>query len=548
MASNPEFLKEGAALDDFFRPDRVFIGANDEATEEAMRNLYRPLQLSSERVLVMDRRSAELSKYAANAMLAVRISFMNEISQLCDALGADINSIRRAIGSDRRIGPHFLYAGPGYGGSCFPKDVSALSALADDHQRELSIVDAAANANVKQQDYVFDRVLSLFPDGVAKKVIAVWGLAFKPETDDVRESPAGRWCNASSRSAPPSTRTIRKPPPTSPPPTRPRRSYFDNEYDSVDGADALVVMTEWRHFRNPDLDELKRRMRFAEDRRHAQHLVDVRLQRRTASSTAASVRLPVALGDGSSDDEHRAEDGARHRLRPDSSDRTSSSAFSARLPRLRSRQARRLLSGQAQDAADRAEPRKPGLLARRARSRRFRRARGLRREDPQARCGRPPGGGRRRSPLGHRSRALRARQLGRHAKRARRLVAPFGIPLVFASSSSVYGNNSRAPFSEDEPCIEPPSPYAATKRGSELLCHVAHQIHGVPITMLRFFTVYGPRQRPDLAIRKFSTAILAQTRGHRVRRRLDGARLHARERHRARHRCAPCGKRQALAR
>src|SRR5438477_9624118 len=124
VASNPEFLKEGAALDDFFRPDRVLIGVADATTEESMRDLYRPLQLSSERVLIMDRRSAELAKYASNAMLAVRISFMNEMAQLCDALGADVNSIRRAMGSDRRIGPHFLYAGPGYGGSCFPKDVS----------------------------------------------------------------------------------------------------------------------------------------------------------------------------------------------------------------------------------------------------------------------------------------------------------------------------------------------------------------------------------------------------------------------------------------
>lgn len=261
VASNPEFLKEGAALDDFFRPDRVLIGVNDEATEEAMRNLYRPLQLSTERVLVMDRRSAELAKYASNAMLAVRISFMNELSRLCDTIGADINSIRRAMGSDRRIGPHFLYAGPGYGGSCFPKDVSAVAALADDHGSELSIVRAAANANVKQQDYVFDRVVSLFPDGVDKKVIAVWGLAFKPETDDVRESPAGRLVQRLTALG----ATIHAHDPEAAAnfaaAYAPNAKYFDNEYDSVDGADALIVMTEWRHFRNPDLSDLKRRMR-----------------------------------------------------------------------------------------------------------------------------------------------------------------------------------------------------------------------------------------------------------------------------------------------
>jgi len=261
VASNPEFLKEGAALEDFFRPDRVVIGVADDATEEAMRDLYRPLQLSSERVLVMDRRSAELAKYAANAMLAVRISFMNELSQLCDSAGADIGAIRRALGSDRRIGPHFLYSGPGYGGSCFPKDISALSALAQDHGKTLGIVDAASHANTRQQQYVLDRVFSLFPDGLAKKEIAVWGLAFKPETDDVRESPAGPLVRrllelgANGRAHDPEAAA------NFASAYAPNAKYFDNEYDALDGADALIVMTEWRHFRNPDLDELRRRMR-----------------------------------------------------------------------------------------------------------------------------------------------------------------------------------------------------------------------------------------------------------------------------------------------
>jgi len=261
VASNPEFLKEGAAVEDFFRPDRVLIGVADEATEEAMRDVYRPLQLSSERVLVVDRRSAELAKYAANAMLAVRISFMNELARLCDKVGADIHSVRKAMGSDRRIGPHFLYAGPGYGGSCFPKDVAALSALARDHGQELSTVEAADQANLKQQDYVFERVMSFFPHGLAGKVIAVWGLAFKPETDDVRESPAGRLVQKlialgavvhahDPEAAANFAATY-----------APSAKYFDNEYDSAAGADALVLMTEWRHFRNPDLDELKKRMR-----------------------------------------------------------------------------------------------------------------------------------------------------------------------------------------------------------------------------------------------------------------------------------------------
>jgi UDPglucose 6-dehydrogenase len=261
LASNPEFLKEGAALEDFFRPDRVIIGVQDGATEEALRELYRPLQLSSERVLVLDRRSAELAKYAANAMLAVRISFMNDLARLCDKVGADIGSIRRAIGSDRRIGPHFLYSGPGYGGSCFPKDVSALAALSRESGSELRIVGAAAAVNDAQIDYLLEKVLSLFPAGVSGKVIALWGLAFKPETDDVRESPAGKLAQKllllgatlrahDPEAAPNFARTY-----------APEAAYFDNEYDAADGADALVLMTEWRHFRNPDLDLLKKRMK-----------------------------------------------------------------------------------------------------------------------------------------------------------------------------------------------------------------------------------------------------------------------------------------------
>jgi len=261
VVSNPEFLKEGAALEDFFRPDRVVIGVSDAATEEAMRDLYRPLQLSSERVLVMDRRSAELAKYAANAMLAVRISFMNELSQLCDSLGADVNSLRRAIGSDKRIGSSFLYSGPGYGGSCFPKDVSALAAFSRDFGKHLEIVEASASANARQQDYVFEKVMSLFPGGVSGKVVAVWGLAFKPETDDVRESPAGKLVKRLLELG----ATIRAHDPEAAvnfaQAYAPQASYFDNEYDCVDGADVLVLMTEWRHFRNPDLDDLKKRMR-----------------------------------------------------------------------------------------------------------------------------------------------------------------------------------------------------------------------------------------------------------------------------------------------
>jgi UDPglucose 6-dehydrogenase len=263
VASNPEFLKEGAALDDFFHPHRVVIGVDDEQTEHEMREMYRPLQLSRERVVVMNRRSSELTKYAANAMLATRISFMNELSRLCDTIGADIHSIRAGIGSDQRIGPAFLYAGPGYGGSCFPKDVSALIHLGRDNKQTLSVVEATATANEAQKAYVVEKIRSCFPQGISGKTIAIWGLAFKPLTDDVRDAPAGYLVQkllaegATIRAHDPEAaenfaRTFA--------PAGQQTSYHDNEYECVDGADALVVMTEWRHFRNPDFDELKRRM------------------------------------------------------------------------------------------------------------------------------------------------------------------------------------------------------------------------------------------------------------------------------------------------
>jgi UDPglucose 6-dehydrogenase len=260
VASNPEFLKEGAALEDFRRPDRVIIGVNEKVAEHTLRALYRPLQLSSERLLVMDRRSSELAKYAANAMLALRISFMNELSRLCDRDGGDIHAIRRALGSDHRIGPHFLYAGPGYGGSCFPKDVSALAAHARDRDQPLEIVEAAARANDRQRGYVIERLRTLL-GGFAGKTVALWGLAFKPETDDVRDAPAAPLVQALLAEG----ATVRAHDPEAAESFK--RSHaaaiatFDNEYDALDGADALVVMTEWRHFRDPDFDAIRRRLR-----------------------------------------------------------------------------------------------------------------------------------------------------------------------------------------------------------------------------------------------------------------------------------------------
>jgi UDPglucose 6-dehydrogenase len=261
VASVPEFLKEGTALADFLKPDRVVLGVAHEQAEHALRELYRPLQLSSDRLLVMDRRSSELSKYAANALLATRISFMNEMSRLCDTLGADIHSIRRAVGSDRRIGPQFLYAGPGYGGSCFPKDVSAVATRARDAGVVLEVVEAAGRANEAQRTYARDRALSLLEGGPKGKSVAIWGVAFKAETDDVRESPAAPLVKAlleggakvkihDPEAAPNFVKSFKA-----------DVQICDNEYDAAQGSDLVVLMTEWRHLRNPDFDRLKKIMR-----------------------------------------------------------------------------------------------------------------------------------------------------------------------------------------------------------------------------------------------------------------------------------------------
>ncbi|MCU0656287.1 MAG: UDP-glucose/GDP-mannose dehydrogenase family protein [Polyangiaceae bacterium] len=261
VASVPEFLKEGTALADFMKPDRIILGVADAETERVLRDLYRPLQLSSERVLVMDRRSSELSKYASNSMLAVRISFMNELSRLCDAIGADIHAIRRAVGSDRRIGNQFLYSGPGYGGSCFPKDVSALAFRARAAGVPLEVVEAAGRANEAQKTYVRDRALSMLGEDVKGKVVAIWGVAFKAETDDVRETPALPLAKALVEAG----AEVRIHDPEASAnfirwynlPVKP----FESEYDAATGADLVVVMTEWRHLRNPNFARLHSLMR-----------------------------------------------------------------------------------------------------------------------------------------------------------------------------------------------------------------------------------------------------------------------------------------------
>jgi UDPglucose 6-dehydrogenase len=263
VVSNPEFLKEGAAVDDFMKPDRVVIGADDERAIALLRAVYAPFQRNRERLLVMDVRSAELTKYAANAMLATRISFMNELANLADALGADIEHVRQGIGADPRIGYHFLYPGAGYGGSCFPKDVKALQFTAQQHGRPLTILAAVEEANEAQKLRLIEKVTQRLGADLAGRKIALWGLAFKPNTDDMREAPSqaivsgligrGAAVVAYDPVAMDEAKRVFGP--------MPGLSYAESPLDAVAGADALVVVTEWKEFRSPDFGELKGRLR-----------------------------------------------------------------------------------------------------------------------------------------------------------------------------------------------------------------------------------------------------------------------------------------------
>jgi UDPglucose 6-dehydrogenase len=263
VASNPEFLKEGAAVEDFMRPDRVVIGSDDERAIGLLRAVYAPFQRNHERLLVMDVRSAELTKYAANAMLATRISFMNELANLADALGADIEHVRRGIGSDPRIGYRFLYPGAGYGGSCFPKDVKALQATAKHHGRPLEILAAVESVNDTQKKRLLEKITQRFGPDLSNKKFAVWGLAFKANTDDMREAPSqtvvrglldrGASVTAYDPVAMDEARRVFG--------TTSRLAYAASPMDAVTGADALVVVTEWQEFRSPDFSELRRTLR-----------------------------------------------------------------------------------------------------------------------------------------------------------------------------------------------------------------------------------------------------------------------------------------------
>jgi UDPglucose 6-dehydrogenase len=260
VVSNPEFLKEGTAVEDFLKPDRVVIGADDDRARAVMTELYAPFVRTGNPVLVMDCASAELTKYAANAMLASRISFMNEIANLCDRLGADVGQVRRGMGTDSRIGSSFLFPGIGYGGSCFPKDVKALIKTAEEAGLDLRVVKAVDEANQAQRRVLVPRIAAHL--GTLKgKVIAVWGLAFKPRTDDMREAPAAAIIDglleagASVRAYDPKAMDVA------------RRVYGDRihfckrSYEAVEGADALVVATEWNEFREPDFGRVKALMR-----------------------------------------------------------------------------------------------------------------------------------------------------------------------------------------------------------------------------------------------------------------------------------------------
>jgi UDPglucose 6-dehydrogenase len=260
VVSNPEFLKEGAALDDFLRPDRVVIGTDDPKVEAVMRELYEPFVRTGNPILVMDTASAELTKYAANAMLATRISFMNEIANLCDKVGADVRHVRLGMGTDGRIGSSFLFPGVGYGGSCFPKDVKALLHMGKEHGAELNVVGAVDKTNTTQKSILLPRI-SKHLGGLDGKVIALWGVAFKPKTDDIREAPALYLAEGIlARGG-----VVRVYDPKAMEPARralgDRVTYCAKSYDAVEGADALVVVTEWNEFREPDFARIRKAMR-----------------------------------------------------------------------------------------------------------------------------------------------------------------------------------------------------------------------------------------------------------------------------------------------
>jgi UDPglucose 6-dehydrogenase len=261
MASNPEFLKEGSAVEDFLKPERIVIGIDTEKASEIMKKLYMPFLLNNHPILFMDIASAEITKYAANAMLATRISFINEIANLCDILGADVNQVRKGIGSDSRIGSKFIYPGVGYGGSCFPKDVKALIKTAEYHGYELNVVKAVEATNEYQKTVLFSKIKKHFDNNLRNKVFGIWGLSFKPQTDDIREASSlilielllkeGAIIKVYDPVAMSETERL----------IGNKIKYMSDPYEAVIGADAVALMTEWSEFRMPDLEKMTNVMR-----------------------------------------------------------------------------------------------------------------------------------------------------------------------------------------------------------------------------------------------------------------------------------------------
>ncbi|MCL2115087.1 MAG: UDP-glucose/GDP-mannose dehydrogenase family protein [Methanobrevibacter sp.] len=262
MVSNPEFLKEGAAVEDSMRPDRVIIGSENENTINTIKELYAPYVKNHDRFIVMDIRSAEMSKYASNAMLATRISFMNEIANICEKVGADVNKVRLGVGSDNRIGYSFLYAGCGYGGSCFPKDVSALIKTAEHVGYNPKILSEVENVNIKQKKVLVNKIKERFGENLSNITLSLWGLSFKPGTDDMREAPSQIIINELSESGakikaydPKAIRVaqdIFK--------NNDNIEFFDSKYDALNECDGLIIVTEWNEFRSPDFYEIAKRM------------------------------------------------------------------------------------------------------------------------------------------------------------------------------------------------------------------------------------------------------------------------------------------------
>jgi UDPglucose 6-dehydrogenase len=256
VLSNPEFMKEGAAVEDFMKPDRVVLGGDDFKAIEKLKELYEPFVRTGNPIMVMDARSAEMCKYAANAMLATKISFINEVARLCEKMGADVGEVRRAISMDRRIGPHFIFPGAGYGGSCFPKDVRAMISMGE-KKVEMSLLRAVEKVNEKQKRVLVDKVKGFFGGKLTGKTFAVWGLAFKPRTDDMRDAPAitvinallgaGAKVQAFDPEAMPEAKRI----------FGERIRYAAHNYDALDGAAALLILTEWNEFRRPDFSRMK---------------------------------------------------------------------------------------------------------------------------------------------------------------------------------------------------------------------------------------------------------------------------------------------------